>query len=90
MGSSINNHFVGHAIHVSHLAEILIFGLHSKKIMFFGNSFFTIHICQELFQAMIASYMGHPQWSGQSFQANTLDAIPFHVISVPAVQPRTT
>ena len=63
-GSSTNKHFVGYAIDVSHLAEILIFGLHSKKITFFGNSFFTIHICQELFQTVIAIYTGHLQCSG--------------------------
>ena len=63
-GSSTNKHFVGYAIDVNHLAEILIFGLHSKKITFFGNSFFTIHICQELFQTVIAIYTGHLQCSG--------------------------
>ena len=62
-GSSTNKHFVGYAIDVSHLAEILIFGLHSKKITFFGNSFFTIHICQELFQTVIAIHTGHLQCS---------------------------
>ena len=87
--SSINNHFVGYAIDVSYLAEILIFGLHSKKITFFRNSFFTIHICQELFQAVIDIHTGHPQSPGQSSQAITLDVIALYVFSVPAMQVRT-